>query len=226
MSALYFHHKSAQEIAESSSLILFTGSVDNRIRMFNLNAPTRGAGKPDILFEGHVSVPRGLAVSNDGRWLISGGRDSVILLWDLKNKGKGHVTNPTKTIPATERVEALGIIPNLVGSSTKTSSLRIYTGGEQGIIKVWDVWEGMTIAKMSPQHVVEDEQREIVHMQYVCPFLLPFSPFLSICLDISRPLRYSSPYTPTTTSYFTPSYPTNSQDSLLASTTKSLMPFF
>jgi hypothetical protein len=65
---------------------LATGSADTEIRIFDLGAAvarTHDRSKPQAVLDGHVSVPRGLDVSQDGKWLLSAGRDSVALLWDL-----------------------------------------------------------------------------------------------------------------------------------------------
>lgn len=165
VSALYFHSRKAQEVVGSNRLTLFTGSVDNRIRMFALSESQRGSTKSEIVFEGHISVPRGIAVSGDGRWLISGGRDSVILVWALGDKTTNETVRlPMKTIPTFECVEALGII-NMPQASSE-NSFQIYTAGEHGIIKLWDVWEGKLIAKMPPKSSSDDEQKEIVQAQY------------------------------------------------------------
>jgi len=38
------------------------------------------------VFESHVSLIRGLDVSNDGNLLISGSRDKVVNVWDIDKK--------------------------------------------------------------------------------------------------------------------------------------------
>lgn len=174
VSALAFHHRSAQEVGQIATLKLFTGSVDNHIRMFDLAAPRArsGALKPDAVLAGHVSVPRGIAVSSDGRWLVSGGRDAVVLVWDLLgNKNKRTTPTLVKTIPTLERVEALGILDSEEpGTSSQRAPLKFYTGGELGTVKIWDAWEGEVVAQMGFQHAHEispgeqdaEEQHEII----------------------------------------------------------------
>lgn len=173
VSALAFYHQPAREVGETTTFKLFTGSVDNRIRGFDLSAPRGPHGsKPNVVLEGHVSVPRGLAISSDGRWLVSGGRDAVALIWDLKSgKDKRASAAPVKTIPTLERVEAVGILESDVDSDATPPSMRIYTGGERGTIKIWDAWEGTVLDYMAPPHThVEfdeetvEEQREILNI--------------------------------------------------------------
>jgi U3 small nucleolar RNA-associated protein 13 len=170
-------------IVQNKTMHLVTASVDTRIRIFNLvegASTSSGGGKPEAVLEGHTSVPRGLDVSLDGRWLVSGGRDSVVLIWDLfsssstkekEKKKKNNRKTPTlvKTIPILERVEALGLLrldDNQFHSKTEFDQIRFYTGGEKGIIKIWDGSKGHVVQKLGEEQTQSsaelEEQRQIV----------------------------------------------------------------
>lgn len=171
---------------------LITGSVDTRLRVFDLTATSESArgGKPEAVLEGHYSVPRGLDVSLDGKWLVSGGRDSVVLIWDLssnqaplqspsgkgKGKGKNKAFSPTlvRTIPVLERVEALGILrpdEDLTGSSSGSDVIRFYTGGEKGVVRIWDGKDGNVLFSFGKDFTKvtddQEEQRQIVDVMWV-----------------------------------------------------------
>ena len=170
-------------VNQAPTMRLVTASVDTRIRIFDLGvaaARTAGGQKPVAVLEGHVSVPRGLDVSPDGRWLVSGGRDSVVLVWDLaatqkqkgtKGKEKAFAPALAKTIPILERVEAVGLLrpdEGLTGS-TSTEQLRFYTGGEKGVVKIWDARGGTVLFTLGEHDNVvisdeQEEQRQIVDM--------------------------------------------------------------
>ncbi|KAJ7492357.1 U3 small nucleolar RNA-associated protein [Mycena latifolia] len=191
VSALTFdYHQDPSSVKQQHKMQLITGSVDTRIRIFELtDSASRGTGsqKPVAVLEGHVSVPRGLDVSLDGKWLISGGRDSVVLVWDLssmqqpsakgtKGKGKDKIVAPTlaKTVPILERVEAVGLLrpdEDLTGSSSASDKLRFYTGGENGVVKIWDAREGNVLFTLGGEHnKISDEQetqRQIVDVIYL-----------------------------------------------------------
>lgn len=168
---------------------LITASVDTRIRIFDLTATSskgdQAALRPIAILEGHVSVPRGLDVTPDGKWLISGGRDSVVLVWNLhakstgaksaeatKGKGKSYSPVLTQTIPVMERVEAVGLLQaeDSVPSSS-ASKLRFYTAGEKGIIRIWDVKDSSVLYSLSQvadlQTEDQEEQRQIVEAMLV-----------------------------------------------------------
>lgn len=160
---------------------LITGSVDTKIRIFDLGAAvarTSGRPKPEAVLDGHVSVPRGLDVSQDGKWLLSAGRDSVALLWDISSlraakptgKGKEKPSEPrlVKTIPVLDHVEAAGLLlpeERLAGSSKNTtpSGFRFFVAGEKGVVTIWDTNKGtplLTLGKEKPSD--KDESRQIL----------------------------------------------------------------
>jgi U3 small nucleolar RNA-associated protein 13 len=177
ISALTFHlcRPSGDDSGPTTPrLLLATGSVDTRLRIFDLTSSASRAtnAKALLVLEGHVSVPRGLAFSTDDRWLISGGRDAVVLVWDLKNclqansqakkRKKDSSSFLAKTIPVHECVEALGIIEitENVGSSTGASKLRFYTGGEKGVVRIWDAKDNQVLATFGEEHKETSEDAE------------------------------------------------------------------
>ena len=188
VSALVFNYPfDPSSVGREQKMQIVTASVDTKIRIFDLSsaaARSGAAAKPEAVLEGHVSVPRGLDVSRDGKWLVSGGRDSVVLVWDIsskpvegsqtkssKAKGKEKDSAPTlvKTIPVLERVEAVGLLrqdEDLAGTTSGTSKLQIYTGGEKGVVKVWDARKGEVLYTLGQEldSISEDqeEQRQIV----------------------------------------------------------------
>lgn len=176
VSALAFNYpRDPSNVTTDVKMQLITGSVDTRIRIFDLSSRGGAKSKADAILDGHVSVPRGLDVSKDGKWLLSGGRDSVVLLWDLcstqttsvKSKGKGKEKDGprlVKTVPVLERVEAVGLIQpddNLAGSST--SDILFYVAGEKGVLSVWDCQKGSVLYTLGrPTSGDDDESRQIL----------------------------------------------------------------
>lgn len=191
VSALLFSYpQDRSTVVRRETMHLISASADTRIRIFNLaeGSSTSSGGKPAAVLEGHVSVPRGLDVSRDGRWLISGGRDSVVLIWDLhsrqppdalskKRKKSDAILGLTpklfKTIPVLERVEAVGILhPQDDEEESTLETLKFYTGGEQGVVRVWDA-KSATVAQQlgkelhgTPSEDLE-EQRQITNILQV-----------------------------------------------------------
>jgi len=222
VSALKFNFpRDPSIVTPQNTLQLITASVDTRIRIFDLTtiaSKDQGALRPIAVLEGHVSVPRGLDVTPDGKWLISGGRDSVVLVWNLhakstgakstenaKGKGKGNMPTLAQTIPVLERVEAVGLLQDghLVPSS-KATQLRFYTAGEKGIVRIWDAKDSSVLYSLGQvadsQSEDQEEQRQIVEAVLVLISLM-----VTIVIDSTLSatcLRYRllSPYTQTRTS--------------------------
>lgn len=214
VSALTFNYpRDPSLVNQIQKMQLITASVDTRIRIFDLSAAalrTAGSQKPEAVLEGHVSVPRGLDVSLDGKWLVSGGRDSVVLIWDLsskthtskaknagKAKGKEKEFSPTlaRTIPILERVEAVGLLhpdEDLAGSTSAPEKLRFYTGGEKGVVRIWDAREGSVLFSLGTEqeNISDDqeEQRQIVDMMRV-RLCVSVAKLLMFLTDTYRQLR-------------------------------------
>ncbi|KAG9314137.1 U3 small nucleolar RNA-associated protein [Chiua virens] len=164
VSALKFNFPRDPSIVSSRKTFqLVTASVDTVIRVFDLMATTRneqGALRPIALLEGHVSVPRGLDVTPDGKWLISGGRDSVVLLWDMlasswfnqwkEKKGKFGRPNPD---PFQDHP-----------CHGKGRSRR-------GVVRIWDLDQGSVIYSLATEagtsSVDQEEQRQIIDAFYL-----------------------------------------------------------
>lgn len=156
---------------DKSRMELYTGSTDGRVRVFDLrDASARvtggsGAAKPKAVLEGHVSVVRGIDISPDGKYAVTGARDKVVLVWDLEisassKKGKGKAPRVVQTIIAQEQVETCGLIGG--------SRLQCFTGGDRGLVRVWDVLKGEVTMTMKGLEGVdeaddeEDEQRGVI----------------------------------------------------------------
>ncbi len=228
---------------EVRKMRLFTASIDTHVRVWDLThgAEQARAGKqvkPEAVLEGHVSVPRGLDVSEDGRWLISGGRDQVALVWDMSEKpqrqsgkGKGKEAWPVlaNTITALERVEAVGILGDGVDigeSSSQPRHLRFFTAGEKGLVRIWDGKTGHIIRAFGEeQHTNpgdQEAQGQILDALWVVPghlVVLSLSPDVT-ALSQRRPPLYLSMLTRIScfTLFSTELYNVN----LLGSMTKSL----
>lgn len=184
--------------AKGKRMELITGSGDTRVRVFDLKDSNAG-GKPRAVLEGHVSVVRGLGASPDGRWLVSGGRDKVVLVWDLwggledgwerlsakkeagakKGKGKAVEVQLVRTMTVLESLESVGVLATgevVEGvSNGDAGALLCWTGGEKGVLRVWDVRRGTELASLKGAAGVDigdeqddgEEQRGIVEVQSV-----------------------------------------------------------
>lgn len=106
---------------------LASGSEDGKIRIWDL-----ARRKSFVTLDSHVSVVRGLEFSRETNTLVSGGRDKTAIIWDaLTWKSK-------RVIPILEGVEAVGLLEN---------GRLIYTGGENGRLRIWSAETGREVTQ-------------------------------------------------------------------------------
>ncbi|ORX94019.1 WD40 repeat-like protein [Basidiobolus meristosporus CBS 931.73] len=136
ISALKFHPDKGQ-------LHLVSGSDDCTIRVWDLMSR-----KCLAVLESHVSVIRGLDFSHDGLQLISGSRDKVVNVWDLKKY------KLKRTLPIYETIETVGMIKEdteFNDSSIPKGRQLFYTGGDKGLIRLWDFETGKLVHSQKPE---------------------------------------------------------------------------
>lgn len=156
--------------AKGSRMELITGCADTKVRVFDLRDVGAG-GKPRAVIEGHVSVVRGLGVTDEGRWLVSGGRDKVLMVWDLwggdengwerlagavggaaKKKGKSKAVEVQlmRTITVLESLESVGVLgreETVAGLDGPIGSRVVcWSAGEKGVVRAWNALEGTQLA--------------------------------------------------------------------------------
>ncbi|GAA5871336.1 hypothetical protein JCM16303_000720 [Sporobolomyces ruberrimus] len=141
ISAIAFDIASAGDGGKQGRAKLVTGADDCKIRVWDLR--TRECLH---VLDGHNSVVRGLDVTKDGKTLVSGGRDKVVNVWDLE---RGVLR---RTMPVFETLESVGLVEIEEGEESKkgkekegTTRKAIYTGGDKGVIRLWDLLSGEQI---------------------------------------------------------------------------------
>ncbi|HEX6302936.1 MAG TPA: hypothetical protein VFZ76_02020 [Anaerolineales bacterium] len=112
---------------------LATGGRDKRIFLWDLHSPDPASAaivlqEGDQGQNGHTAEVTALAFSPDGRWLASGGRDNIAILWDLRAEDprmSGLV------LPGHENIiDAVAISPD---------GHWLATGDRNAILLVWDL---------------------------------------------------------------------------------------
>jgi U3 small nucleolar RNA-associated protein 13 len=106
---------------------LASGAEDGKIRIWNLNKR-----KSIAVLESHVSVVRSLDYSAHQSTLLSASRDKTIIAWDA------HTWKSRIVMPVLEVVESAGFVSN---------GQLCYSGGENGVIRVWNMSTGREITR-------------------------------------------------------------------------------
>lgn len=127
----------------TASFRLASGSEDGKIRIWDLEKR-----KAISTLDSHVSVVRGFDFSSIENVLVSVSRDKTAILWDARS------WKVRKVIPILEGVESVGFLKD---------GAFIYTGGENGRLRIWQTDSGREITQ---EQDIGDEGDGIVHILY------------------------------------------------------------
>ncbi|XP_052867143.1 transducin beta-like protein 3 [Anopheles cruzii] len=133
------------------NLIVFHPDVDSKtviaagddVKIHAWNYETREMTKT---FTGHFSRVTGVSFSEDRKFLVSSGRDKILILWNYETE------EALKTIPVYEALEAVVVLPSgvtLPGCKLKANRVYAACGGEEGVVKVWEMTEAKIVYKQS-----------------------------------------------------------------------------
>lgn len=118
---------------DPSKQLVFGAADDTKIRSWNSKT-----GKEYLTYSGHFSKITSIHFTNDGDYMVSSGRDRVLILWKLSE------SKAVKVIPVYESIEACVILPpsfKIPNFKKKLEMEGIYVAcaGEKGVIKVWNM---------------------------------------------------------------------------------------
>lgn len=113
--------------ATEAAFHLASGGEDGKLKVWNLNKR-----KSVVSLDSHVSVVRSIDFSTEKGLLLTGSRDKTAILWDA------GIWKMNKVIPILEGVEALGFL---------RSGNLIYTGGENGRLRIWSTQQGREVTQ-------------------------------------------------------------------------------
>lgn len=125
------------------TLYLASGGDDGKIEVWSLAKRVAVA-----TLDSHVSIVRGICYSDSLKVLVSASRDKTLILWSTRDWSMVTV------IPVLEAVEAVGFL---------SSNNLIYTGGENGRLRIWDCHSGRELAA---EQEAESESDGILHVLY------------------------------------------------------------
>lgn len=118
---------------DSSKQLVFGAADDTKIRSW-----CSKTGKEQLVYSGHFSKVTALLFTLDGKYMVSSGRDRVLILWDL------NVSKALKVVPVYEGIESCILlppsfkIPNF-NKKLETEGVYVACAGEKGIVKVWNL---------------------------------------------------------------------------------------
>ncbi|CAK1596137.1 unnamed protein product [Parnassius mnemosyne] len=116
-----------------SKQIIFGAADDTKIRSWDSKT-----GKELLLYSGHFSKVTSLLFTSDGEYMVSSGRDRVLILWKIGE------SKAVRVLPVYESIETAILLPpsfKIPNFKKKLEMDGIYVAcaGEKGIVKVWNL---------------------------------------------------------------------------------------
>ncbi|XP_044272735.1 transducin beta-like protein 3 [Tribolium madens] len=111
--------------------VIFGSGDDGKILSWDLIK-----GEPLVGYNAHFSKVTSLVFANDDKHFVTSGRDKVIILWQFNQ------IKALKTIPLYEAVEVIIGLPEkfkLPDFKSDLDCIYVASGGENGLVRVWDV---------------------------------------------------------------------------------------
>ncbi|XP_057970053.1 protein TORMOZ EMBRYO DEFECTIVE [Malania oleifera] len=181
--------------SDPNRLILFSGSDDATIRVWDLQTK-----KCVATLERHFSAVTSMAVSEDGRTLISAGRDKIVNLWDL------HDYACKMTVPTYEVLEAVCVVrsgtslASCLGSCKSQSGkkrigsppISFVTVGERGIVRIWNSEGAVCLFEQQCSDVTVNSQKDDSKRGFTAAVLLPLDQGL-LCATADQHFLFYSP---------------------------------
>nr|XP_033329429.1 transducin beta-like protein 3 isoform X1 [Megalopta genalis] len=119
--------------------LLFAAGDDLKIYGWNILS-----GIQEIAFLGHFSKVTSLSFHDNGDYLVSSGRDKVLILWNITSQ------SPIRVLPVYEEIEDAFIIPKNVKLPATVHDrlddhVYVAAAGNKGVIKIWEMKAGKQV---------------------------------------------------------------------------------
>ncbi|KAI3940507.1 hypothetical protein MKW98_024914 [Papaver atlanticum] len=173
-------------------LLLFSGSDDGKVRVWDLVGR-----KCTAVLDKHFSTVTSLAV--DGWTLLSGGRDKVVNLWNLRD-GALKMTVPTyemvETVcvihPGTHFYSSLGLNETSTAKKKKSSPPVFFlTVGERGVVRIWNSEGAICLFEQGSSDVAISSNKDELKRGFVAAVLMPSDQGL-LCLTADQQFLFYS----------------------------------
>ncbi|KAL9249607.1 TORMOZ EMBRYO DEFECTIVE-like protein [Drosera capensis] len=185
-------------------LLLFSGSEDTTVRVWDLKKAKyeekNDKKKNNVVLEKHLSAVTSLALSEDGRILLTAGRDKVVNLWDPYVE-ENHWRKTILTYEVLETVCVLysgttlhSCLSSDKGGMNKTTSEEVYflTVGERGIIRIWNSKSAVCMFEQKTSDVTFSSEDDDLRRGFVAASMLPADQGL-LCVTVDQQILFFTP---------------------------------
>ncbi|KAF2759366.1 WD40 repeat-like protein [Pseudovirgaria hyperparasitica] len=142
--------KRRKTLDEQAGIRLASGAEDGKIRIWNLSEKSKASSVATL--DSHVTVVRSIDFSPEENALVSASRDKTMVVWDART------WKPRITVPILESLEAVGFMQ---------AGTVVYTGGENGHVRLWATDGGRELTGAQEPCSETDAIVNILHRQDV-----------------------------------------------------------
>ncbi|XP_024179568.1 transducin beta-like protein 3 isoform X1 [Rosa chinensis] len=187
VSSLLFH-------PDPTKQILFSASHDTTVNVWDLDTKKRVATLTE-----HNSTVTSMALSEDGRTLLTAGRDKVVILWNLDDY------SCLKTVTTYETLEAVCVIPSGTllssrfgsskqrnGKKSKSPAICFITVGDRGIVRIWNSEGAVCLFEQKSSDVTITSDDDESKRGFTAALLLPSDQGL-LCVTADQEFLLYSP---------------------------------
>ncbi|XP_045448787.1 transducin beta-like protein 3 [Melitaea cinxia] len=146
-----------------SKQLIFGAADDTKIRSWNSKT-----GKDSVIYSGHFSKVTSLLFTADNEYMVSSGRDRVLILWKLGESKALRVVPVYESIETTILMPPSFKIPNFK-KKVETEGIYVACAGEKGIVKIWNIQTSRLMFEQSNSLVseaAEDGGLAITHLLF------------------------------------------------------------
>ncbi|XP_078038500.1 transducin beta-like protein 3 [Augochlora pura] len=142
--------------------LLFAAGDDLKIYGWNIST-----GNREIALLGHFSKVTSISFHDNSDYLVSSGRDKVLILWNIASQ------SPIRVLPVYEEIEDAFIIPKNVSLPTIAQNrlddnVYVAAAGNKGTVKIWEMKAGKEVYahELSDISTEGEESLSITHLLY------------------------------------------------------------
>ncbi|KZC07335.1 Transducin beta-like protein 3, partial [Dufourea novaeangliae] len=144
--------------------LVFAAGDDFKIYGWNITT-----GKNKMTLPGHFSKVTSLSFHSSGNYLVSSGKDRVLILWNISNESSVRV------LPVYEEIEDIFIIPSNVSlpvplhNKSEDNAIYVAAAGEKGVVTIWEMKTGRQVYVQKNSTVLaakEEENLSVTHLLY------------------------------------------------------------
>ncbi|PQM41217.1 transducin beta-like protein 3 [Prunus yedoensis var. nudiflora] len=174
--------------------LLFSASDDTTVHVWDLLAK-----KCVATLNGHHSTVTSMALSEDGRTLLTAGRDKVVILWDLRDYSCMKTVTTYEVLEAVCAIHSGPLLSSCLSSCKQKSGKKsglpaicFITVGERGVVRIWNSEGAVCLFEQKSSDVTPSSDGDESKRGFTAAVMLPSDKGL-LCVTADQEFLLYSP---------------------------------